>query len=140
MPKRKTADATIETAVPAAEPKKRTAISNVASKPAARSASTVTHKRTTTKKAVQPSHVTEKAAPVVPAAAEPVASPVSESVAELIPATPLVAQPKAYVAPTHDEIARLAYSYFEQRGYQPGNPHEDWLHAERELVELAQNR
>lgn len=39
-----------------------------------------------------------------------------------------------------DAIARLAYSYWEARGYQDGNPEQDWLRAERELLELAQNR
>lgn len=132
MPKRKTADATIETAVPVAEPKKR----NISSK----TASTATHKRTTTKKAAQPSHVHGNPAPVSLAVSEPVSSPVFEPVATPIPATPDVVQPNVYTAPSHAEIARLAYSYFEQRGYQPGSAHEDWLHAERTLVELAQNR
>ena len=31
------------------------------------------------------------------------------------------------------EIARLAYSYWESRGYQGGTPEEDWLRAEQEL-------
>lgn len=127
MPKRKTADATIEKAAPVAEPTKRVA----------KTASPVTHKRTTTKKAAQPSNVTGKTAPVTPAVAEPVSSPVPESVAQPISATPEVAQPKALVAPTHADIARLAYSYFEQRGYAPGNPHEDWLRAERQLTKFA---
>ena len=36
-------------------------------------------------------------------------------------------------APTQDEIARLAYSYWEARGYQGGSPVEDWKQAEEEL-------
>ena len=36
--------------------------------------------------------------------------------------------------PTHEEIARLAYSYWEARGYQGGSPWEDWLRAERALT------
>ena len=36
-------------------------------------------------------------------------------------------------APTFDEIARLAYSYWEARGYQGGSSEEDWLRAEQEL-------
>jgi DUF2934 family protein len=32
-----------------------------------------------------------------------------------------------------DSIAQLAYSYWEQRGYQGGSAEEDWLRAEREL-------
>lgn len=37
--------------------------------------------------------------------------------------------------PTHDEIALRAYLIFLQRHGAPGNPSEDWLRAERELVE-----
>ena len=36
-------------------------------------------------------------------------------------------------APAHQEIARLAYSYWEARGRQGGSPLEDWLRAENEL-------
>ena len=39
-------------------------------------------------------------------------------------------------APTHDEIARLAYSYWEARGRRGGSALEDWLRAERELTQL----
>jgi hypothetical protein len=35
--------------------------------------------------------------------------------------------------PTFDEVAQLAYSYWEARGYQGGTPEEDWLRAEHEL-------
>ena len=35
--------------------------------------------------------------------------------------------------PTFDDIAQLAYSYWESRGYQGGSPEEDWLRAEFEL-------
>jgi len=31
-----------------------------------------------------------------------------------------------------EKIALLAYSYWEQRGYQGGSPEEDWYRAERE--------
>lgn len=36
-------------------------------------------------------------------------------------------------APNHQEIARLAYSYWEARGRRHGSELEDWLCAEREL-------
>lgn len=35
--------------------------------------------------------------------------------------------------PTFDEIAQLAYSYWEARGYQGGTSEEDWLRAEQQL-------
>jgi len=41
---------------------------------------------------------------------------------------------EAALAPTHDEIAGLAYSYWEARGRQGGSPLEDWLRAEQELL------
>jgi hypothetical protein len=45
-------------------------------------------------------------------------------------------EPAATVAvcePSEDEIASLAYSYWEARGYTGGSSEEDWLRAEREL-------
>jgi hypothetical protein len=41
-------------------------------------------------------------------------------------------------APTYDEIAELAYSYWEARGGQGGSPWEDWFRAERELKKQDQ--
>ena len=40
-------------------------------------------------------------------------------------------------APTIDDIARLAYSYWEARGGDNGSPEDDWLRAERELTRSA---
>ena len=41
------------------------------------------------------------------------------------------------VVPTQEDVALLAYSYFEARGCQGGSPEEDWLRAERELLTTA---
>ena len=50
------------------------------------------------------------------------------------PAMPTGVEVAAPVAePSHEEIARLAYSYWEARGYQAGSPDEDWLRAVNEL-------
>lgn len=35
--------------------------------------------------------------------------------------------------PTHDDIARLAYTIFEKNGKVPGRDMENWLEAERQL-------
>ena len=46
---------------------------------------------------------------------------------------PASAATTAASGPTLDEIAQLAYSYWEARGYQGGSSEEDWLRAEEEL-------
>lgn len=38
--------------------------------------------------------------------------------------------------PTHEQIALRAYHIYLERNCAPGNPHEDWLRAERELAEV----
>ena len=38
-----------------------------------------------------------------------------------------------YSHPTHDEIAQLAYSYWEERGRPEDSPEIDWFGAEEEL-------
>jgi hypothetical protein len=48
---------------------------------------------------------------------------------------PLVSPAEEVRQPGHEEIARLAYSYWEARGRQGGEAAEDWLRAERELRE-----
>jgi hypothetical protein len=37
-------------------------------------------------------------------------------------------------SPTHDEIAQLAFTFYESRGRQDGHDIEDWVSAEQELV------
>jgi hypothetical protein len=37
----------------------------------------------------------------------------------------------------HEEIALLAYSYWEARGCPYGSPEEDWFRAERDLCQKA---
>lgn len=39
----------------------------------------------------------------------------------------------AQMTASQEEIARLAYSYWEVRGRNGGSPEEDWLRAEQEL-------
>ena len=51
-------------------------------------------------------------------------SPALELEAAVAPATP----------PSREAVARLAYSYWEARGYQGGSPEEDRDRAERELL------
>jgi len=37
-------------------------------------------------------------------------------------------------SPTRDEIARLAYHFYEKRGAQDGHDVDDWLSAEQQLA------
>jgi len=49
---------------------------------------------------------------------------------------PEVAAPVRVVK--QEEIAQLAYSYWQSRGCQNGSAHEDWFRAEQELKSRAQ--
>jgi hypothetical protein len=71
-------------------------------------------KPTTTKRTVQPT--------VTPVASEPVA---------------LETAPAPIAAPDNNQIAALAYSFWEARGYQGGSPEADWLRAEQQLSALS---
>ena len=67
---------------------------------------------------------------------EPVVAPV------VVPAEPaaFVAQtaaPAPVKSVSHEEIAKLAYCYWADRGYQGGNPQEDWARAEKALTMTA---
>ncbi len=95
-------------------PKKRTAENEIvvptAAAPALRRKSAA---RTRAKRTVEvvetPAIVTEEVVVVAATAANPVS------------------------APTYDEIAKLAYSFWEARGFQGGSQDEDWRRAEEHL-------
>ncbi len=70
-----------------------------------------------------------KKTPIASPAAEPARLQETIAVAETTPA-PV----ETFVAPTHDEIAARAWTYYESRGYQGGSAEEDWFRAERELI------
>lgn len=65
-----------------------------------------------------------------PLAVEVSSGPVSEP--DALPVAP-AAQAVTPVESSQDAVARLAYWYWEARGYQGGSPEADWLRAEREL-------
>lgn len=48
-----------------------------------------------------------------------------------------VSEQAVFVKPSHEEIERLARSYWEQRGFQDGFAEQDWLRAEQELLKMA---
>ena len=63
-----------------------------------------------------------------------VAPPIVEE-APVASVTMAVETPDGYEA-----IAKLAYSYWEERGCQDGNPDEDWARAEAEYLKLSTSR
>lgn len=72
-------------------------------------------------------------APVISAAAEPETAAPTSTVPSTSSAITTVAPTVTIVEPAHADIARLAYSYWEARGFQGGSPEEDWLRAEVEI-------
>ena len=73
---------------------------------------------------------------------EPVATPqlVSPSIVPPVVAVSAVETPVAAVKPVSaaktvstEDIAKLAYSFWAERGYQGGNSDEDWVRAEKTL-------
>ncbi len=68
------------------------------------------------------------------------ASPVEASTApaaETAAPAPEAAVAPVVLEPSYEEIATLAYSYWEARGCQGGSSDEDWLRAEHELRSRA---
>jgi hypothetical protein len=51
--------------------------------------------------------------------------------------SPAVTVPAAPKVVTHEDIAKLAHSYWVARGHAHGSPHEDWVRAERELKQQS---
>ena len=114
MPKRKTTPETELSAAPATE-----------------SAANAPRKRATTPKQA----TTTAAHRHVRKTAKTVEVAIEAPVTEIVPSTSAPSH-KPSRAVTHGDIARLAYSYWEARGHQGGSPHEDWLRAERELIQI----
>jgi hypothetical protein len=46
-------------------------------------------------------------------------------------------KPTPTPAPTYEEIALRAYHIYLERGCTPGDPMQDWLRAEKELMDAA---
>ncbi|MDQ6699782.1 MAG: DUF2934 domain-containing protein [Acidobacteriota bacterium] len=63
----------------------------------------------------------------------PYSSKHSKAVSAPVPESTIEATTAA-VLYDRDAIARLAYSYWEARGYQGGSQTEDWLRAEKEFA------
>ena len=65
----------------------------------------------------------------------PLGAGAGAATARAVVAAPEAVQPD--FTPRHEEIARLAYVYWHNRGCPKGSPDEDWLRAEAELRQQA---
>ena len=85
------------------------------------------------KSAVENELVSTAAAPAR-ARRRPAASSKKHTAAEPVSTeTKTAASPAIAAEPSREEVAKLAYSYWEARGCQGGSEEEDWLRAEIEL-------
>ncbi len=96
-------------------------------------------KNATVNESVTPTNpvpVAETAAPVQTAVAESEAMNTAPRRTSKRPEI-VKTEPRANVVPINleDEIRRLAYLYSERRGFEPGHEGEDWLAAEREVLQ-----
>jgi hypothetical protein len=69
--------------------------------------------------------------------ATPARSQRSVAAAETETSVPVPNISPSYVEPRRDEIARLAYLYWLERGCQNGSAEEDWFRAEQQLRQLS---
>jgi hypothetical protein len=102
--------------------------------PSARKARTKTSAKAPVARAAKHSKaVVEESVTPAPSVAAPVVAPVAPVPAEpvVIPASVVSAPAKAV---SHEEIAKLAYCLWADRGYQGGSPEEDWARAEQTLL------
>ena len=60
----------------------------------------------------------------------------SKAAAPAVIQTETVQAATVQIAPVnaHEAIAKIAYGYWEARGFQPGSPEQDWLRAEQEFL------
>jgi len=86
------------------------------------------------KKSTAENELVAAAAASAPARRRPAASRKKHAAAEQESTeTKTSASTSIAIEPSREEIAKLAYLYWEARGCQGGSEEEDWLRAEREL-------
>lgn len=74
----------------------------------------------------------KKTVPAVEVASKPRVSRVKSVMHSKAAAAPATIAMVAVNA--HEAIAKIAYGYWESRGYQPGGAEQDWLRAERDYL------
>jgi len=119
--------------------KKTTSTDTKSALPHSAAGSTPAPRRRTAKKSAAE---TATPAPAEPVARHRKAAPAKKKVQPEVAAANVTVQEvpvpeQAPISITQEDVARLAFSYFEQRGYQGGSPEGDWLRAEEELLQLV---
>lgn len=90
-------------------------------------------KKAATKKA-STSKSEEKAKATPKAKAAPKAKAVKSVAATGVPVSTNAAAAEPKPRPTHEQIAVVAYRYYEERGWRDGFDEQDWFRAEAELL------
>jgi hypothetical protein len=134
-----------ESAMAAEVSKPRASRSSKSKSSEASETGSVKHRKSASKAAAVPQATSAPEVNVVTAAPEPAPAPEVKVMAaaagaeqSAVRAEPVMATPNIEPAPaqrsvSQEDIARLAYSYWVERGYAPGSPEADWLRAEQEL-------
>jgi hypothetical protein len=71
------------------------------------------------------------------AAAKPRVKTVKHSKAAIAPVTVVEVEVETVTLSAHDQIAKIAYGYWEARRFEAGCPEQDWLRAEQEFLDRA---
>jgi hypothetical protein len=96
-----------------------------------------TKKTTTTESvAVTPVRATKPKTVKASSATEAVSQSRVKSVKHSKAAAPVMIVESGAIS-AHDQIATIAYGYWEARGFEPGSPEQDWLRAEQEYLQQA---
>jgi hypothetical protein len=102
-------------------------------KPKPRALKSSTPKKSEEKVTASPSHHHKvNSSPVVVEPRVPESKPVEPELVQTVTVTETIAK-----VVSHDDIAKLAHSYWVARGYAHESPHEDWVRAERELKQQS---
>jgi hypothetical protein len=77
------------------------------------------------------------AKPKTPKTAPVVSTPRVKSAKHKTDAPVAAVEIETVIVNAHGQIAKIAYGYWEARGFEPGSPEEDWLRAEQEFLLTA---
>lgn len=91
-------------------------------------------KKTSTKETVTSAPVRAAAKPRVKTVKHSKATSASVATVEVETLEVETVEVETVTLSAHDQIAKIAYGYWEARGFEAGSPEQDWLRAEQEFL------